>query len=189
MRYKSPIFDPANAGLDLLSRINLHSSHHDTGFVSAFRPEYDEAQNEQRERWLKAFLIEKGYFLIAVKGSIHSVYSRTDQHWFVKQFYFVTEYGHAKRLKDSLSAMGAEFGQEQILFKRRKEKNFNLISTRGDLSVEAGKQTCQICVEDGEPTGTNKTRLQLTGSLLSVAYAGNNWTRYIASVQTGIAHP
>lgn len=189
MRYKSQIFEPANKELDLLSRIKLHSSLHDTGFISAFRPEYDEVQNEERERWLKAFLIEKGYYLISVKGCMQTKGSENKQSPYTQPFCFVTEWYEANTLEANLRLIGDELGQTPVLFKKRAQRYFKTVATATKTSVDRDNQCYVFSAKQYRTHAITSLCLILNDYHPMPSYAGNLWTRYLASVRTQIAPP
>ena len=52
-----------------LSRIYGHIMEHDSAILTAFRNEYTNAENYQRNRELKAYLLSMGYGVTKVEGS------------------------------------------------------------------------------------------------------------------------
>ena len=97
-----------------LSRVLRHRSNHDTGCITAFRYNISKEKGIQLTAKLKQILQSKGYGCTYVDG----FYKEQEMEKAAKEkSIFVVDLRDDGKLKETLIALGSQFGQESILFK------------------------------------------------------------------------
>lgn len=114
-----------------LSRITTKMTNHAVGMLTAFRGEYTRKENLQRNRSLKAKLLDAGMHVTPVKGHYpENMGSADERHVREESFYVVNpkEGDDNGQLEALLKRLGAEFDQDSI-FSKPYGKNGGLIGT------------------------------------------------------------
>ena len=123
-----------------ISRTYEHILNHDTGFMTAFRdntkdktkcmPDHSNTmENYERNRQLKAVLLNKGYGVTDVDGT-YVEYFGTDAAKEVKEdSFFVVNLKDDPNFKDTITGLGEHFCQDSVLFVPRGGEQSYLIGT------------------------------------------------------------
>lgn len=100
-----------------LSRIHSKISAGTVGTITAYRSEFTEVENRQRNRSLVAKLTLKGYGITAVSGSYIENYETEDAKEVSEHSYMVapSDERTAASLEADLIALGREFDQDSVL--------------------------------------------------------------------------
>jgi hypothetical protein len=123
-----------------ISRVYQHILSHDTAFITAFRdntkdttkcmPNHSKTMdNLERNRQLKAVLLNKGYGVTKVDGTYVEDFG-TDAAKEVKEdSFFVVNLGDDPKFKDVVTRLGEHFCQDSVLFVPRGGERSFLIGT------------------------------------------------------------
>lgn len=103
-------------GESSLSRVLRQRSSHDTGCITAFRYNIPEARARKLNAKLNQILQNKGYGTTFVDGYYQELEMEKASK---EQSIFVVDLHDDGKLKQTLIALGTQFGQESILFKPR----------------------------------------------------------------------
>lgn len=95
-----------------LSHIYKYTQEHDTGTISAFRPEYSRQENLTRSSILAGLLRKRGYTTIQVQGIYQYEYGSTGK----ESSFFVVDRHDSGKLFKSLLELGSKFEQESISY-------------------------------------------------------------------------
>ena len=102
-----------------LNRIYQKTKKHAVGAVTAFRGEFTKAQNKERNKKVLAYLLDKGYSVIKVKGSYIENYGKDDEREVGEESFFVANHeveGDDKgQLEKDLAKLGRLYDQDSIL--------------------------------------------------------------------------
>jgi hypothetical protein len=116
-KYDKPIFIKR---YDLLSESSLskifrYNEKFDCGAITSFRRNYSKKENRQRNRSLKAKLINKGYELIKILGK-YPEGEEKDSPSVREEGFFVLDTKQSGNLEKDLITLGEEFEQDSILY-------------------------------------------------------------------------
>lgn len=124
-----------------LSRIHSKLSQFASGFITANRGEYTNAQNQQRNRSLLAKLQNSGLSVTGINGTYIENYGTDDAKDVNERSFFVanrTEGDDGGKLEAFLVSLGEEFDQDSILSKPFDSEMF-LVGTTDREGVEPAK--------------------------------------------------
>lgn len=113
-----------------LSRIYQYTQEHDTGTISAFRPEYSRQENLTRSSILAGLLRKEGYTTIQVQG----IYQYEDGSTGKESSFFVVDRHDRGNLFKSLLELGSKFEQESISYADRGQ-DFALYATNSQYKL------------------------------------------------------
>lgn len=117
-----------------LSRVLRHRSNHDTGCITAFRYNISKKKGLQLTAKLKQILQTKGYGCTYVDG----FYKEQEMEKAAKEkSIFVVDLKDDGKLKETLIALGNQFGQESILFKPKDGEARLIRTTKAALGRES----------------------------------------------------
>lgn len=117
-----------------LSRVLNHRSNHDTGCITAFRYNISKEKGIQLTAKLKQILQSKGYGCTYVDG----FYKEQEMEKAAKEkSIFVVDLNDDGKLKETLIALGNQFGQESILFKPKDGEARLIRTTKAALGRES----------------------------------------------------
>ena len=117
-----------------LSRVLRHRSNHDTGCITAFRYNISKEKGKQLTAKLKEILQSKGYGCTYVDG----FYKEQEMEKAAKEkSIFVVDLNDDGKLKETLIALGNQFGQESILFKPKDGEARLIRTTKAALGRES----------------------------------------------------
>ena len=117
-----------------LSRVLRHRSNHDTGCITAFRYNISKEKGIQLTAKLKQILQTKGYGCTYVDG----FYKEQEMEKAAKEkSIFVVDLNDDGKLKETLIALGSQFGQESILFKPKDGEARLIRTTKAALGRES----------------------------------------------------
>ena len=117
-----------------LSRVLRHRSNHDTGCITAFRYNIPKKKGIQLTAKLKQILLSKGYGCTYVDG----FYKEQEMEKASKEkSIFVVDLKDDGKLKETLIALGNQFGQESILFKPKDGQARLIRTTKAALGRES----------------------------------------------------
>ena len=123
-----------------ISRTYEHILNHDTAFITAFRDNTEDVtkcmrgysktqENFERNRQLKAVLLNKGYGVTAVDGTYIEDFG-TDAAKEVKEdSFFVVNLNNDPKFKDTVEALSEHFCQDSFLFVPRGGERSFLVGT------------------------------------------------------------
>lgn len=116
----------AEAGL---ARVKDHMDKYDTGMLTAFRDVNTREENKAANRRMLAWLMNKGYGVITVKGA-YVMNSGTDEAKEVGETSFlVVDRNNTGKLHDDLKYLGKKFEQESVLLIDKGGVNARLLGT------------------------------------------------------------
>lgn len=110
-----------------LSHIYKYTQEHDTGTISAFRPEFSRGENLTRSSILGGLLRKRGYTTIQVQG-IYQYEDGDDELVGKESSFFVVDKHNNGRLLKTLIELGVKFEQESISY-ADKGQDFALYAT------------------------------------------------------------
>lgn len=117
-----------------LSRVLSQRSNHDTGCITAFRYNISKEKGIQMTAKLKQILQTKGYGCTYVDG----FYKEQEMEKAAKEkSIFVVDLNDDGKLKETLIALGNQFGQESILFKPKGGEARLIRTTKAALGRES----------------------------------------------------
>lgn len=111
-----------------LSRIWQKTKDYDTGAITAFRDEKTRKENLADNKKVLAYLLDKGYSVIKVKGSYIENFGSKDAKEKGEESFFVADTEKSGKLKDDLIKLGRKYDQDSILWVE-KDKPGVLIGT------------------------------------------------------------
>ena len=120
-----------------MSRIWDHSQKHDIGTITAFRDKkdcnegekYTRAENQKRNKSLKAKLASLRYSVTPAKGEYIENYGSKDATPVREEIFIVVDIEDKGNLKKDLQRLGKEFEQDSILFIPKGATGGTLIGT------------------------------------------------------------
>ena len=113
-----------------LSRVYGHIIQHDSAIITAFRGEYTNKQNYERNRKLKAHLLSVGYGVTKVDGSYIENFETPQAIEVSEQSFFVSNRVDDPAFFDSIESLGEQYEQDSVLIIPIGGKDAYLIGTR-----------------------------------------------------------
>ena len=113
-----------------LSRIYGHIMEHDSAILTAFRNEYTNAENYQRNRELKAHLLSMGYGVTKVDGSYIENFETPQAIEVSEQSFFVSNRSDSPGFFEDIESLGQQYEQDSVLIIPMGGKDAYLIGTR-----------------------------------------------------------
>lgn len=98
-----------------LSRLYKHMVEHDSAILSAFRNEFTEKENHERNRELKARMLEQGYGVTKVIGSYIENFQTPKSIEVGEQSLFVSNRQDNPEFVENISRLGEEYNQDSVL--------------------------------------------------------------------------
>ena len=134
-----------------ISRTYEHILNHDTAFLTAFRdnpkdrtkcrPDHSNAmENYERNRQMKAVLLEKGYGVTDVDGTYVEDFGTSAAKEVKEDSFFVVNLKDDPNFKASITGLGEHFCQDSILFVPRGGEESYLIGTNDAEFPGYGKE-------------------------------------------------
>lgn len=131
-----------------LNRIYQKTQKHAVGAVTAFRDEFTKAQNKERNKKVLAYLLNKGYSVIKVKGSYIENFGSDTQKEVGEESFFVANHeveGDDKgQLEKDLQKLGRLYDQDSILSVPHGKKGYLLGTSKRDNGFPAFGQTVVV---------------------------------------------
>lgn len=134
------------ASIRSLSRIWQHTTESNIGIMTAFRGEFDAAQNEKRNRELMSEIRAVGLGYTQVSGYyIENLGQEDEQKVQEKSFFITSTANDGGKLKNFLTRMGVKFNQDSVFYKSASSPSGILIGTASGrypglgTEVEVGK--------------------------------------------------
>lgn len=167
-----------------INRLVKHMEEHDCGSITAYRSEYTNKENKQRNVSLLSKLLARGYGVTSVRGSYIENYGQPDQREVGEHVFFVVDLKDRKDVKSVLMKLGKEFDQDSILFipKGLKEGSY-LIGLKKDVWPGLNKEYPLPILKRG--TSDNEFLTKVKGrpfyfkeQIIKEEYCGNNNTLY-----------
>tara|TARA_R100000008_G_scaffold61052_1_gene38468 strand:- start:120 stop:755 length:636 start_codon:yes stop_codon:yes gene_type:complete len=123
-----------------ISRTYEHITNHDTAFVTAFRDNTEDLtkcmedhsktlKNFERNRQLKAVLLNKGYGVTAVDGTYVEDFGTPAAKEVKENSFFVVNLSDSPKFKDDLRGLSEHFCQDSFLFVPRGGEDAILVGT------------------------------------------------------------
>ncbi|MCW3977140.1 MAG: hypothetical protein NWE77_04335 [Candidatus Bathyarchaeota archaeon] len=137
-----------------ISRMKQHIMNHDCAFVTAYRndptdftkcmPSHSQnPDNKERNKELKAVLLEKGYGVTSVMGSYIEGF-KTDAAKEVKEHsFFVVNLNDDEGFRDEIFKLSEFYCQDSFLFVNRGGQETSLVGTNKDEFPGYGKEAAQ----------------------------------------------
>jgi len=113
-----------------LSRIYGHIMEHDSAILTAFRNEYTNAENYERNRELKAHLLSMGYGVTKVDGSYIENFETPQAIEVSEQSFFVSNRSDSPGFFEDIEGLGQQYEQDSVLIIPMGGKAAYLIGTR-----------------------------------------------------------
>ena len=137
-----------------ISRTYEHILNHDTAFITAFRdnakdttkcmPDHSKTmENFERNRQLKAVLLNKGYGVTAVDGTYVEDFGTEAAKEVKEDSLFVVNLKDDSSFKDTIPGLGEHFCQDSFLFVNRGAQEAFLVGTNKDDFPGYGKEAPQ----------------------------------------------
>jgi hypothetical protein len=102
-----------------LNNIYKKTQNYATGAITAFRNEFTRSENQQRNKKLLAYLLDRGYSVIKVKGSYIEDYGSDTQKEVGEESFFVANHkiqgDDNAQLESDLVKLGQVYDQDSIL--------------------------------------------------------------------------
>ena len=98
-----------------LSRLYQHMADYDSAILSAFRGEHTKEENYERNRELKARLLEQGYGVTKVFGSYIENFQTPQAVEVGEQSFFVSNRHDDPEFINNISTLGEEYNQDSVL--------------------------------------------------------------------------
>ena len=112
-----------------LSRVRDHMQEYETGIITAYQDIQTRNENKADNRRMLAWLMNKGYGVISVKGA-YIMNSGTDEAREVGEpSFLVVDRHNTGKLHDDLRILGKKFNQESVLLVDVGGKNARLVGT------------------------------------------------------------
>jgi hypothetical protein len=145
-----------------LSRLQSKVSAFESGAITAFRGERDLATNKANNRKLKAYLMQRGYSVTAVKGSYIENFGSENQREVSEPSFFVSDHQGIGNLEQTLTALGRMFDQDSVLIVPKGGKDAYLIGTsqRPDAWPSYGKREIVGSSKFGKVAGQFLSRVK-----------------------------
>jgi hypothetical protein len=112
-----------------LSRLYKHMSEHDSAILSAFRNEFTKEENYERNRELKARLLEQGYGVTKVMGSYIENFQTPKAIEVGEESLFVSNRHDGSEFLSVISSLGEEYNQDSVLLIPQGAENAYLLGT------------------------------------------------------------
>ena len=112
-----------------LSRIWRHTQEHQSGGITAFRPEFTKSENLARNKQMLAYLMNKGYSVTTVKGSYVENKGAPTERRTSETSFFVVDMKDSGNLEKDLIKLGKKYDQESVLVVPKGGKNAYLVGT------------------------------------------------------------
>ena len=112
-----------------LSRLYKHMTEHDSSILSAFRNEFTRAENYERNRELKARLLERGYGVTKVAGSYIENFQTPKAMEVSEESFFVSNRKDDPQFIEVISGLGEEYNQDSVLLILQGAENAYLLGT------------------------------------------------------------
>lgn len=112
-----------------LSRLWRKYKEFDSGTISAFRGEYDKAENNRRTARLKSILLAKGFSVTAIDGVFIENMGTPNEKKVKEKSFIVFDRNNTGKLKEILVKLGEKFDQDSVTFNDVSEGNYYLIGT------------------------------------------------------------
>jgi hypothetical protein len=113
-----------------LSRLHDHMMEHDSAILTAFRNEYSNDENYQRNRKLKAQLLSMDYGVTKVDGSYIENFETPQAIEVSEQSFFVSNRTNDAGFVNSIKSLGESNEQDSVLIIPRGGSDAYLIGTR-----------------------------------------------------------
>tara|TARA_R100000008_G_scaffold8860_1_gene4581 strand:- start:6434 stop:7012 length:579 start_codon:yes stop_codon:yes gene_type:complete len=113
-----------------LSRVYEHMMEHDSAILTAFRNEYSNKENYERNRELKAQLLSMGYGVTKVDGSYIENFQTPQAIEVSEQSYFVSNRSDDAGFVESVESLGTQYDQDSVLIIPAGGEGAYLIGTR-----------------------------------------------------------
>lgn len=125
-----------------LSRLQGKVENYESGAITAYRGDKDIAKNKANNRKLKAYLLQRGFSVTAVKGSYIENFGSENQREVSEPSFFVSDHKDTGNLEKTLVALGRMFDQDSVLIVPRGGKDAYLVGTsqRDDAWPSYGKK-------------------------------------------------
>ena len=98
-----------------LSRLYKHMTEHDSAILSAFRDEFTKKENYERNRELKARLLERGYGVTKVAGSYIENFQTPKAMEVSEESFFVSNRKDDPQFIEVIGDLGEEYSQDSVL--------------------------------------------------------------------------
>lgn len=98
-----------------LSRLHKHMIDHDSAILSAFRDEFTRAENYERNRELKAILLNWGFGVTKVAGSYIENFQTPKAVEVAEQSFFVSNHEDDPQFTEVIGELGEEYNQDSVL--------------------------------------------------------------------------
>ena len=102
---------------------------HDSSILSAFRNEFTRAENYERNRELKARLLERGYGVTKVAGSYIENFQTPKAMEVSEESFFVSNRKDDPQFIEVISGLGEEYNQDSVLLILQGAENAYLLGT------------------------------------------------------------
>jgi len=112
-----------------LSRLYKHMTEHDSAILSAFRNEFTRAENYERNRELKARLLERGFGVTKVIGSYIENFQTPKAVEVGEQSFFVSNREDVPQFTEVVGELGEEYNQDSVLIIPLGAENAYLLGT------------------------------------------------------------
>jgi len=112
-----------------LSRLYKHMVEHDSAILSAFRNEFTREENYERNRELKARMLEQGYGVTKVAGSYIENFQTPKAIEVSEQSFFVSNRYDDSEFVEIMGALGEEYNQDSILIIPQTAEDAYLLGT------------------------------------------------------------
>ena len=113
-----------------LSRLYSHMMEHSSAILTAFRNEYSNEENYERNRELKAQLLSMGYGVTKVDGSYIENFETPEAIEVSEQSYFVSNRADDAGFVESIQSLGVQYDQDSVLIIPQGGQEAYLIGTR-----------------------------------------------------------
>jgi hypothetical protein len=145
-----------------LSRLHSKISNFESGAITAFRGERDLATNKANNQKLKAYLMQKGFSVTAVKGSYLENFGSENQREVSEPSFFVSDHKDTGNLEQTLVALGRMFDQDSVLIVPKGGADAYLIGTshRDDAWPSYGKREVVGSSKFGKVVGQFLSRVK-----------------------------
>ena len=180
-----------------ISRTYEHILSHDTAFITAFRDDAKDVtkcmpghskklENFERNRQLKAVLLNKGYGVTAVDGTYVEDFGTEAAKEVKEDSFFVVNLKDDSKFKDTIEALSEHFCQDSFLFvPRGGEESFLVVTYEADFPGYGNEEAAGEFLggKEGEfmtRVGKTKRQIRFAEGLETKAKMQNN-TKFLIS--------
>jgi len=112
-----------------LSRLYDHIMEHESAILTAFRGEYQNKENYERNRELKAKLLANGYGVTKVDGSYVENFETPEALEVSEQSLFVSNRNNDSEFFEVIASLGEEYEQDSVLMIPQEGREAYLVGT------------------------------------------------------------